>query len=95
MKIEEVKNLVSEIVKNKDNQALVTDSLEKIVSAYSENYTVKETLVTEKEKYEQKIKELQDVNMKFFTQLQTQGQQQEQTKQDTPQDLNLAEIFKI
>lgn len=71
MKPNELKDLVTKIVMNQTDQALLTDSLDKIVQAYEEQYTVKETLASEKESFEGKIKELQDVNMRFFTQLQS------------------------
>ena len=74
MKPNELKDLVTKIVMNQTDQALLTDSLEKIVQAYEEQFIVNETLASEKENFETKIKELQDVNMRFFTQLQATGQ---------------------
>lgn len=94
MKPNELKELAKQIVLNQTDQALLTDSLEKIVKAYEEQYTVKETLSSEKETFENKIKELQDVNMRFFTQLQA-TPKQEEPKQEEVKELNLEEIFKI
>jgi len=93
MKPAELKELVTKMVMNQTDQALVTDTLETIVKAYTEKYTVNESLQEEKNKYEEQIKNLQEVNMKFFTQLQT--PQQKEEKEEKPQELNLEEIFKI
>lgn len=93
MKPTELKELVTKMVMNQTDQALVTDTLETIVKAYTEKYTVNESLQEEKNKYEEQIKNLQEVNMKFFTQLQT--PQQKEEKEEKPQELNLEEIFKI
>lgn len=92
---EELKELATKIVMNQTNQALLTDSLEQIVKAYTDQFTVKESLETEKEKYEAKIKDLQDVNMRFFTQLQKPVEKEEKEENKLPQtNEELASLFK-
>ena len=92
---EELKELATKIVMNQTNQALLTDSLEQIVKAYTDQFTVKESLETEKEKHEAKIKDLQDVNMRFFTQLQQPQQKEEKEENKLPQtNEELASLFK-
>lgn len=95
MDIKELKELATKIVMNQTDQALLTDSLEKIVKAYEENYTVKETLENEKTTYETKIKELQDVNMRFFTQLQQPPTTESEKKEEEPptDSSELAKLF--
>ena len=94
MNPKELKELATKIVMNQTNQALLTDSLEQIIKAYEENYTVKETLQTELEKKNDSIKALQDTNMKFFTQLQTQHQQQTE-EQEEEKELSTEELAKL
>ena len=95
MKPSELKELATKIVMNQTDQALLTDALDQIVKAYETNYTVKETLENEKETFETKIKELQDVNMRFFTQLQQPPQKEDEKKEDEPptDEKELAKLF--
>jgi len=94
MNPKELKELATKIIMNQTNQALLTDSLEQIIKAYEENFTVKETLETEIEKKNKSIEDLQAVNMRFFTQLQAQPGQTE-TNEEENKELSTEELANL
>ena len=94
MNPKELKELATKIIMNQTNQALLTDSLEQIIKAYEENFTVKETLETEIEKKNKSIEDLQAVNMRFCTQLQAQPGQTE-TNEEENKELSTEELANL
>lgn len=82
MPIDEIKKLITDMVSNPDESATLAASLIKQVD---DDYTSMESLKKEMIEKDNKIKSLQDTNMKLF--LQVTGQESpEQSQEKTPEE---------
>lgn len=91
MKPEEVKKVVADIVANLSDQGKVTELLTNIVGAYETTYQTNESLTAAQQETEQKIKSLQDTNMKLFLKV---AQPVESPKVNSDQPLSYDDLLK-
>lgn len=66
MKLADYLALTAKIAQNLDNQGLVTELLTQLNEDYTQESTLKESLLSEKTEYDERIKQLQKTNMQLF-----------------------------